>query len=207
MYIAIFCFSSCFRGGYSKKNFFTGKVWGLCKERFGTFFNEANWSKVDKHFVQSYWSAYRQKKSIKILRSPIGKLCNLSLQRKANPTGFLVRGLPQASHGDSLSRSRSDWLSTISYLNCKFSYFIIHVLPSPTRPERWQSELNFWYNENFFLLSSEYKVFLLGLGLGENTTISVKSIAKLDSGNSSICFTLKRSLLHVLTQFANHDGG
>ena len=32
------------------------------KERFGTFFNEANRSKIDKHFVQSYWSAYQQKK-------------------------------------------------------------------------------------------------------------------------------------------------
>ena len=55
----------------------------------GTFWNEVNRSKIDKHFVRSYWSAYQQKKSIKILSSPIGKLCNLSLQRKTNPAGFL----------------------------------------------------------------------------------------------------------------------
>ena len=142
MYFAIFCFlspksylkfcdllsklkltylkalrSSCFRGG-CRKNFFTGKVWGLCEEHFGTFLNEANRSKIDKQFLQSYLSAcglmrllarrdlskvsnlsaYQQKKSIKILRSPIGKLCNLSLQRKTNPTGFLpwyATGIPR----------------------------------------------------------------------------------------------------------------
>ena len=53
--------SSCFCG-CCRKNFFTGKVWGLCKERFGTFFYEENRSKIDKHFVPSSWSAYQQKK-------------------------------------------------------------------------------------------------------------------------------------------------
>ena len=57
--------SSCFRGGYRKKHFFTGKASGLCEERFGKFFIEANRSKIDKQFVQSYWPAYQQKKNDK----------------------------------------------------------------------------------------------------------------------------------------------
>ena len=56
--------SWCFCSG-CRKNLFTGKGWGLSKERFGTFFNEANRSKIDKHqrkkidndFTQSYWLA------------------------------------------------------------------------------------------------------------------------------------------------------
>ena len=63
------------------------------------FFNEANRSKIDKHFLKSYSSAYQQKKSIKILRSPIDQLCNLSLQTQPD----FYRGMPQACHGKRLS--------------------------------------------------------------------------------------------------------
>lgn len=44
------------------------------------------------------------------------------------------------------------------YMNCKFSYLIIHVLPLPTRAERFRSELIVLYNGNFcFVLSSLFR--------------------------------------------------
>ena len=50
---------------------------------------EANWLKINKDSVQSHWSPWKKKWSIKNLRNPIGWLCNLFVQWKTNQTGFL----------------------------------------------------------------------------------------------------------------------
>ena len=71
-----------------------------------------------------------------------GRLMNLSWFMDTTVYSAVVRWL--SVRGKVIGRRFFD-------LNCKFSHLIIHVLPSPTRAERWQSELKFSYNENFFV--------------------------------------------------------
>ena len=85
-------------------------------------------------------------------------------------------------------------------LNCKFSHLIIHVLPSPTRAERWRSELIVLDSGNFFFFLSTFKVFSsLFSSLNQLVKNTIDSVA-FSSGSSSKIFAQKRSLQHLSTR-------
>ena len=63
------------------------RVEKLKRDKFGNqrSSEDANRLKIDTDFVQSDWPAWKKRQSIKILRNPIGWLCNFGY----NQTGFL----------------------------------------------------------------------------------------------------------------------